>query len=245
MPAKWFRIGALLLLVGAVASAQTAAAPSSDDMVPELLKETQAMVHGQDYTGMIWWIPPDFWEQAFRQQTTPEKAAAQVKPLRDYVMVVVAVGKIGLVGNINFVPPDKLRSNTVLRDAAGHAYAPLTEVAPDAEVLANVMKPILTNALGKFGEAIDILFFPARNAAGQLIADPRQKGSFSIVLKEIAGRPEYTHEWLLPLTSLSPPKYCPVGKERVQANWNFCPIHGVPLNETQSKPAEAATAKPQ
>ncbi len=237
---------ALLLLVAAVltASAQTPAQSPEEDIIGDLLKETQSSIHGGGYTGMIWWIPAEFWEQALRQQMPLEKAATQVKPLREYVMVVVAVGKVGALGSIDFVAPEKIRTNTVLRDTRGTDYMPMAKVAPEAEVLVGVMKPMLANALGKFGEAIEILFFPAKNGAGNVLADPLQKGSFNIVVKNVVGRPEYIHEWLLPLTSLSPPKYCPAGKERVQANWNFCPMHGVALNEAQPKPAATAATKP-
>ncbi len=157
-------------------------------------------------------------------------------------MVAVVVGKLGPFGAIAWSPADQVRAKTVLRDAKGVSYPPLAKVGPDAETLSGVLKPILANALGKMGESIVILFFPAKSASQQALADPHQKGSFAIVLQELAGKPELAFEWQLPLTALSPPKYCPAGKERVNANWNFCPWHGVALNGT-AKPATQPAGK--
>jgi hypothetical protein len=64
------------------------------------------------------------------------------------------------------------------------------------------------------------------------IADPLSPGGFSLVLSKLIAGKDKVFEWKLPLTSLSPPKYCPAGKERVQANWKYCPWHRVKLDET-------------
>ncbi len=228
---RWVVLPACIFL--ALAAAQT----TEETDPSELLPETQNSIHTKGYAGMVWWIPVEFWERAFLQQgVTADRAAEQLKPLRDYVMVAVVVGKIGTFGAINFAPADQVRAKTVLRGANGVSYAPVTRVSSDAESLTAIMKPLFANALGKMGESIELLFFPAKDAAGQLLADPRQKGSFAIILKELAGSPESVFEWQLPLTALSPPKFCPVGKERVKANWNYCPWHGVPLNEPATRP---------
>lgn len=221
-----------VLMLALAAWGQTPADATSEEAVGDLLKETQTAIHANNYTGLVWWIPVEFWEQSMRQEgSSTQKVADTVKPLRDYVMVAVVVGKVGSLGSIGFVPAEQLRGKTFLRDAKGADYPPVAKVAPDAALLASIVKPILANATGKVGENMEILFFPARNAAGQTLADPHTKGSFSIVLKEVLGKPETAYEWQLPLTALSPPKYCPIGKERVNANWNYCPWHGVPLNE--------------
>ncbi len=225
-----------------VASAQTAASPVSDDPISDLLQETQRPIRGNNYAGLVWWIPVEFWQRAMQQGgITAESAAEQLKPFRDYVMVAVVVGKIGAFGSITFATADQLRANTILRDSTGGSYPALAKVAPEAENLASMLKPVFANSVGKMGEAVEILFFPAKSASGQWLADPRQKGSFAIVVKDLAGKPESAFEWRLPLTALSPAKFCPVGKERVDANWNYCPWHGVPLNEPAPRPAPAVT----
>lgn len=89
---------------------------------------------------------------------------------------------------------------------------------------------MLANSIGRMGENLQVLFFPARNEKGEPLTNPKQPGDFSIVLKEIVGEPESIFAWRLPLTSLSPPRCCPFGGERVKADWNFCPWHGVRLD---------------
>lgn len=84
------------------------------------------------------------------------------------------------------------------------------------------------------------LFFPAVNKMLQPIADPLKAGSFSLLLSKLADGKDKVFESKRPLTSLSPSKYCPVGKERVQANWKYCPWHGVRLDDSAS-PATPAT----
>jgi hypothetical protein len=75
-----------------------------------------------------------------------------------------------------------------------------------------------------------VLFFPAKTSTGKLIVDTGHEGSFSLLIDNLAGQKQSTFEWRLPLTSLTPPKFCPVGKERVEANWKYCPWHGNKLD---------------
>lgn len=150
-------------------------------------------------------------------------------------MVGVFAAKVSGLGGFEFVPVADLHSSVVVRDAEGNDYAAVGEPAADAKNLAAALKPMLANAMGKAGENFELLFFPNQSRKGSVIADATKKGGFSIVLKKIAGVPESRYEWRLPLTSISPPRFCPVGKEQVHANWDYCPWHGVALNSTSGK----------
>ena len=132
---------------------------------------------------------------------------------------------------MDFLPNTELRKNVFLR-FAGDDYSVVQEPSQEAKNLSAILKPVLSAALGKAGENFELLFFPAQNRTGATIADARDKGTFSVVLKNLVGVPESVYQWRLPLTSISPPKFCPVGKERVNANWDYCPWHGVSLNPT-------------
>ncbi|MFY9673022.1 MAG: hypothetical protein WAK13_01160, partial [Terriglobales bacterium] len=90
---------------------------------------------------------------------------------------------------------------------------------------------VFANAMGRAGENFAILFFPAKTKAGKRIADEMSPGSFSVVLKDVIGEPEDVFLWRTPLTSFTAPRYCPVGGERVHADWNYCPRHGVKLDQ--------------
>jgi hypothetical protein len=159
-----------------------------------------------------------------------------------YTLVAVGIGKLG-IGNVNWYSEQVIRSGTSLTDSSGAIYTPLTELTGDASGFASILKPIFSNLLGPMGQNIQLLFFPAKSATGKLIADPLHEGSFSVRLFYPAEKVDSQYEWRLPLTSLSPPRFCSVGKERVQADWKFCPWHGNSLDVTAPTPQAAEPAK--
>lgn len=234
-----------LCLFPGLLSAQTAAPPdkkpipaesaiadvhTTDDV--DIIRETQLGIDIRDYTGLVWWIPFEFWVRSAAKDGTPaEKARERLKALKDFTIVGVFVGKVSALASFEFVTPSDLQKNTFLRDSEGQDYPAFSELTGDAKNLADVMKPILSNALGHAGENFAMLFFPARNKTGKRIADEMSKGSFSVVFKSLIGEPEAVFLWRTPLTSVSAPRYCPVGKERVHADWDYCPRHGVKLDQ--------------
>jgi len=207
-----------------------AATDAADFDLPGLIKETQQMVNEPGYIGLVWWIPTQYWEiTAERAGLSEEKARQRYAPLRKYTIVAVVVGKIG-IGNINYVSQQEIRDATTLRDSDGTVYQAVQTLSGDAEGLIAIIKPLFGNIMGQMGQNIQLLFFSATNKMAKPIADPLSPGGFSIILSKIVGGGDKAIEWRLPLTTLSPPKYCPVGKERVQANWKYCPWHGVILD---------------
>ena len=199
-----------------------------------LVKETQQTPNEPGYAGLIWWIPTDYWViSAQRSGLAEDKAKQRFAPLEKYTIVAVAVGKIG-IGNIDWVPEPTIRENVVLRDSDGNTYQPVQKLTGDAEGLATIIKPIFANILGPMGQNIQLLFFAGSNKMAKPIADPTAAGSFSVVITKLVDGKDKVFEWKLPLTTLSPPKYCPVGKERVQANWKYCPWHGVKLDDVSA-----------
>jgi hypothetical protein len=198
---------------------------------PDPVRETQQTITVKDKLSLVWWIPFEYWGIAAEKAgQSAEKTSQTFIALKDYTVVTVAAGTIGTLGSLTFVPPEDLKKYVVLRDADGNEYLPVKDVSQDAYLVAGVIKPILANALGKLGENLQVLFFPGTGKDGKAIASPTQKGRFSVVVKELAGAPETVFEWRLPLTAYTPPKFCPVGKERVHADWDYCPWHGVALN---------------
>lgn len=93
------------------------------------------------------------------------------------------------------------------------------------------MKPMLKNMMGSMGEGLQFLLFPSADSTGKVFADPHKSSEIYLDVSDIMGTASSTYTWRLPLSSLSQAKYCPVGKERVEANWKFCPWHGVKLTE--------------
>jgi len=228
--ARW-EIGALLVgalsfgflpLLGNQKAGNESAASEID--VDDLIQECQRSVRGKRRAGLVWWIPPEFWEASSESNAADTKAL--VDALRKYTMVAVAYGKVGPIGTIDWVPAAEIRTKTFLRNASGEEFSPLESVSTEAQILQGVLRPVLAGAIGKLGENLEILYFPAEDQKGVPLADPRGQRSFSVVLRLPEGEGESVFEWRLPLTSLVPPRFCPVGKERLKADWDYCPWHG-------------------
>ena len=237
-PLRAILLTGALLFMASTGSAQEKTPPAKPEAAPlvdidDLVGESQQTIRGEGRTGIVWWIPVDFWEASARQTGD---STSQFQSLRDYTMVVVAAGNVGTFGSIQWISEKDLRSSIRLRDEAGTEYEPFRTVSGDVAVFAAVIRPVLINALGPLGQHMEVFLFPARDAKGKFISDAKTPGKFSIVLNEIEGFGASLHEWNLPLSSLSPPKFCPQGKEKVLANWKFCPWHGNKLDGATETP---------
>lgn len=245
----------LLVLATAAASAQSAASPAAPAQVSAnrqteagseertditaLIKETQQTDNRNGKLGVFWWAPTEYFEQAaISSGASPGQARRSFAALQSYTLIIVAVGEIGF-GNIDWLPEEKVRGNILLRDASGNIYKPLDKVSADAQGFADLMKPMMKNMLGPMGDGIHYLFFPSKDALGNSLANPRERSEFSVQVTDLMGPGKTNYTWRLPLSSLLPPKYCPVGKERVEANWKYCPWHGNKLDDPASAPALA------
>src|ERR1700722_1947514 len=202
---------------------------TSDTKIDGMVKETQKLIGGKDLTRLVWWVPPEFWEEsAVQQRSSLQPARETFGSLREYTMVIVLAGKIG-IGDINWYSENQRRSNTSLHDADGQIYKPLTDVSADAASVISIIKPVTANILGPAGQNLQILFPLSKTRSGMLIADPIREGRFAVSIENLLGTKPLSVEWLLALTSLTPAKFCPVGKERIEACWKYCPWHVVKL----------------
>ena len=207
------------------AQAETQAAwhPVIEDMLPEIQRNA-----GKHQTiALVWWMPAEYFEAA---QTSASK---QLDAFRNNTVFGVVFAKIAPFGLLDFAPVDKIRSSVVVRDALGAEYKPIDKLSDDVRVPLEIMKPMFSSSLGKLGENIQFLVFAGKDQNGKRIAEPRSNRDFSVEIKELAGEPHTVVTWRLPLSAMFPPRFCPVGKEKVEASWKFCPWHGVPLVQPQ------------
>jgi len=208
-----------------------APAPHTSD-TPDLLRETQQGLREPGFAGLVWWIPFEFWiDSGLKRGNSAEKTTHDLGALKDYTVVVLFAAQVSPLGSFTFTAPSDLEKKVVLRDHNGEEYGSILNPSQDAKTLATVLRPVLGNALGKAGENSEMIFFPARGHDGRLIADPTAKGSFSVVVKDILGVPQSIYAWRTPLTSVAAPKHCPIGKELMHADWDYCPWHGAKLDE--------------
>jgi hypothetical protein len=224
---------------------ETATAPSLEVDLQALVKETELVDMRAHKMGVFWWVPLDFWDASLRAQGfNSTEAGKAFEPFGSYNVFLIAVGNMGL-GNINWIGEKELKKNIVLRDDHGNTYKPIEELPEDIVPMVELMKPIFKNMMGNFGEGLQFILFPAQDKAGKRFADPRKSSDFFLDVSDVMGTATSTYTWRLPLTSLTPPKYCPAGKEKVEASWKYCPWHGVKLTEdAPATPVAAPSASP-
>ena len=224
---------------------ETTAAPSPAVDLQALIKETEQVDMRSHKMGVFWWVPTDFWEVSLRAQGYNFASANKIfEPFGTYNVFLVAVGDMG-VGDIAWMAEKELKKSIVLRDQHGNTYKPLEELPEDITPMVEIMKPIFKNMMGSFGAGLQFILFPAKDKEGNRFADPRKSSDFFLDVPDLMGTPTSTYTWRLPLTSLSPVKYCPAGKEKVEASWKYCPWHGVKLtDEAPATPAATTQTSP-
>jgi hypothetical protein len=196
-----------------------------------VVKETEFVDSRNHKMGIFWWVPSEFWEISLQKQGfSAENAKKAFAPFKKYNLFIVAVGDMG-VGNFSWMNDADIKKRVLLRDQKGNTYTPIDEVPEEAASIVDVMKPMLKNMMGRMGEGMQFLLFPSVDSTGKVFADPHKSSEIYLDVSDVMGTASSTYTWRLPLSSLSQAKYCPVGKERVEANWKFCPWHGVKLTE--------------
>ena len=208
---------------GAGSASEETWRPSTEDLLPEVQKN----VGRNGRVAFLWWMPAEYFETKLTSGGPGYFAG-----FRNNTVVAVAFGKVQPFGILDFVSLGTVRSSVTMRDANGTEYKPLEKIPEEVRVPLEMMKPVFSASLGKLGENIQFLVFAGKAQNGTRIADPRGQPEFSMLVRELTGEPETTVTWRLPLSGMFPPRYCPVGKERVEASWKFCPWHGVPLSQS-------------
>jgi hypothetical protein len=235
-------ITAFLFLASFLVAAQSSPSEGPVD-TNAMTAETQQIDQHNSKMGLFWWLPVEYWEQsAIETGTNPEEARKQFAPLREYTMFVVGVGDLR-VGTIRWLPEDDVRGSVVLRDQSGNTYKPVDKVSVEAQAISDILKPVFKNILGPMAEGLHVVYFPTKDSAGHEFANPRRHAEFSLLVANLMGPATSTYTWRLPLTSMLPPKFCPVGKEKVNANWKYCPWHGNKL-DADATPVPAPTPTP-
>jgi len=123
-------------------------------------------------------------------------------------------------------------ANLAVKIGSGEDMKPLdpTQLSPDAKNFLDMMKPAMTNMLGQFGGGLEFVCFPAKDASGLRLMDPRKEGLLQL---NYSGS---VYKFRLPLGSLLPPKYDPQTGEEFPGNYIYSPFTAVKL--VDSPPAK-------
>src|SRR5262249_47576010 len=153
--------------------------------------------------GIFWWVPPEFWSVALRQQGfTGEQVTKVFQPFKNYNLFMVAVSDLG-VGTATWVKEAEIKKNVALRDHRGNGYKPLPEVPEDISMVMESMRPAFKNMMGDFGEGLQFVIFPVKDAAGNVFADAHKSSEIFLDVTDLMGAPTATYTWRFPLTALA------------------------------------------
>jgi hypothetical protein len=194
--------------------------------IQQILAETERVEQTDGGFRLIWWIPTDYWREAFKKSTmTQAQSDAFCKSLDGYIVFAIADAKVGPIGGFSSLTRDQLLQTLTAKAGEGEEMKPLSldQLSPDAKNFLDMMKPALTNMLGKFGGGLEFFCFPATDAGGARLIDPRKDG---MLLLNYDGS---VYKFRLPLGSLLPPKYDPQTAEKFPGNYIYSPFTGTKL----------------
>src|SRR5512146_2290639 len=159
--------------IALVVLAGTGRAVGVDVDMTALIHETQKLVQGSGETGMVWWMPEEFWATSLSQNKKVTAAATEgfLKTVRPYMIFAVFHGTVGPFGGVTYTSAEQMRAGIRLVDAQGTSYPPLTDeqLSADLKNLLQIMKPVLANMLGPLGQNMQFFVFPGTSRGGARI----------------------------------------------------------------------------
>jgi hypothetical protein len=187
-----------------------------------LMAETQRMATEPHQVTIVWWVPTAFWDESLKKDTelTAEGKARTISVLDQYTVFFLASESIGPGGSVEAKSREDLINNSRL-EIGGKLIAPLApgDIKPGGQALLAVMKPILSNMLGPFGQGLQMVLYPSAQGDQRLL-DPLKNGSFSFQLYD------KSFKWRLPLGSLLPPMIDPQTNEEFPGDFLYNPYSG-------------------
>jgi len=194
--------------------------------IQKLVTETQRLAQEPNEITLIWWIPTEFWATVLRdnKQVSEEQKEAFAKILNDYLVFAVVSADMGPMGGMTPKPRAKVIESTELR-VGKTVVAPLnsSEISADMRNFVDMMKPMMANMLGQFGQGIEFLVYP-NPAAGAPRVDATKSGFLAYTAFG------HKYDWKLPLSCLLPPKFDVKTKQEFPGDYIFNPYSGERLS---------------
>ena len=230
-----FRATCLFIAATGLATAAERKDPSEINIV-DLTTETQKMSGEASEMDMVWWIPPEFWEAALRQDPSvpADQADAMLDVMRPYFVIAVVQADISPFGAFNFLPEPRIKRGlevTHIDERGNRSRLNILETTnADFELLLLQLGPVLGSAMGNLGQNFNFYAFSATDEDGNRVASPFDSGIVQVRMSGREGSPATVLEFEAPLDSLFEPRICPNGKP-AHISWNFCPWDGSRLGD--------------
>jgi len=218
----------LLLSIALVLAPFVARAGDSSDIVNETARNLEG---GNGRVASFWWLPQEYWERAAKELEIPAEEQEKVRTLfRDYVLVgaldtrLAASDKKPEFATIGEIA----KRSTFLRN--GEEVEVLRDVNPELVRLVPSLVYLLRASLSGLGEGLRLLPLPNLDAKGNPILTGDKRGELKLVYRFDDSATPQEVIWRAPLTAVAGAKKCPKGGEKLEANWDYCPWHGVKVD---------------
>lgn len=190
---------------------------------------------GNGHMAIVWWIPNEFWESVVAQNTTTSVAdrKSMVNTFSGTSLLAVVQADISSLGAFTFYSKEEIQKTMQLSfvDKTGKKkrLRTMQTISADLELLLNVFKPILSNAMGNMGDNMHFFVLNDQINSKDRLLNPYKKGAIYISLKKKNGD-LITTKIEFPLDILFVPRKCPNGKD-AHISWNYCPWTGTALKK--------------
>jgi len=228
----------IVMAVFAAACAITAAWPAaaaerkktSDLSVDALISETQSTISTPERLDLVWFVPVEFWQAATNNPSVDAAGRAiLIGAIESHFIMITIQADITPLGAFEYF---NVKPQALYRAASGttESLEPLAELPPQMAAMIDVMKPIMSQALGPLGESMVFHVYADRNENGTRRVSPYENGVIEAALSGRDGVARSQHRIELPLDTLHIPRLCANGKP-AHISWTHCPWDGTKLPE--------------
>lgn len=192
----------------------------------ELMTECTKMSVDAGHNKMVLWFPYDYWDAIAKQPGMPKAYVQMIKEeMKNYLMFCLA-DYTNRLSVIKFRTEEEIRKTIRITDTAGNVLKPIDpeDMPLRVKEMVTSFQPAFEKLLGQFGEGMRIFIFEVDQKDDKPVLDIYSKGGFTLSWEGAS------FSWKLPLAAVLAPKYCPLDKEEMKGNWNYCPLHGVKLD---------------
>lgn len=197
----------------------------------KFIQETQKMKQDQKSFRLVWWIPTEYWEESFKNETNLTQAQKETfyDAVDDYIVLSIIDARVSALGSIIPVSKEEIVSNLSLSIGGGDKMLPLpdSELSSDTINLFSIMKPLIGNMLGQFGQGMVFVCFRGMDSKGEKLLEPKGNQTFSINYSGDA------YNWRLPLGSLLPARIDKATGEEFPGNYIYSPFTANKLTEKE------------
>lgn len=217
------RVFVFIILLFALSSGAQTLKPNTTEFVTDCMRVNERGNSKQ----LVIWMPYIFWQFVGEQMKAPPEFVAHLTvEMKNYTLFCVADYTLNGT-ELKFKTDEEIRKTLRLTDSLNNVYRPLaeSEISPDAKMLLKNLEPVMAQIMGQFGEGMRLYLFRAEKVNGEPTLNVAKPNRFTLSWDDVK------LSWKLPLASVLPLKKCPVDKEAMKGNWNFCPEHGVRLSK--------------